>query len=213
MLFARCTLLPLFLFFSPFSRPSWSIHRAKCSTLPTFSNGFTQFARVSIVHNQCRHLSVSFCSAHLARSNVFLSSEAYCSFGFPDKIPCCTLQWNNFEFWRFTVLLFPQDLICLGPIGKSHARRSVSCCTFFLQKWTFSSMSHKLVLQFLLWCTHCLGVLVAFRFFDGEECASQVKLNVQGLSRLWVHGSTTEDFSHSNLRIQVFPCLSLCILI
>ena len=56
------------------------------------------------------------------------------------------------------------------------------------------------------------------RFFDDEvACLKPSSINVQQLSslicpRLSTHSSTTEDVSHPNLRIQVFPCLSLCIL-
>ena len=69
---------------------------------------------------------------------------------------------------------------------KSQARRSVSCCTFFLRM--ASSIKHQLVLQFLSWWTHCLGVRVASRLFGDEWCVSRqvpcprsVELDLSGL--------------------------------
>ena len=57
--------------------------------------------------------------------NVFLSSKSYCSFEFPNKIPCCTLQWNEVEKFLAVHLfsgpnasLFLQSLTCLGPNTK-----------------------------------------------------------------------------------------------
>ena len=69
---------------------------------------------------------------------MFWSSESFCSFGFPNQIPCCTLQWNKVKFSRFSHSLgqmlrgFRKVQSVLGQMWKSHTRRCVSGCMFSL---------------------------------------------------------------------------------
>ena len=78
--------------------------------------------------------------------NVFLSSESYCRFVFPEKIPCCIHQRNTTKLSCFAHPLgqicccFRQVLSVLGKVIKSRASRSVSCCISSLQNWTHSSV-------------------------------------------------------------------------
>ena len=151
----------------------------------------------------------------LSRKTVILSTcsclrNRIAAFGFPNKIPYCTLQWNKVEFSWFSssgpnVLLFPPSLICLGP--KLESLNSKICIVLHLLSSELDSFfrPHPLALQFLSWCTHCLGVLVASRFFDDEGCISQAKSSVQEMSRLMYpdsskHVSPTENVSRPNLR-------------
>ena len=54
----------------------------------------------------------------------------------------------------------------------------------FFKIGLFLPPNTNLSCSFLSWCTHCLGVRVASRFFDDEACVFQVRFNVQKLSSL-----------------------------
>ena len=67
------------------------------------------------------------------------------------------------------------------------------------------------------WRVHCLGVRVASSLHD-EWSVSPVRFNLEELPSVICSNAEhtvqqTEDASHPNLRIQVFTCLCLCILI
>ena len=75
-----------------------------------------------------------------------------------------------------------------------HTCRSVTCCIFTLQNLTLPTIQHYLVLKFLSWCSHRLGLRVCI------QCLGIVLCH---LSQLETHGSTTKNFSQQNLRNKV----------
>ena len=150
--------------------------------------------------------------------NVFLSSESYCSSGFTDHIPCCTLQWNKVEFSRFThhfglnvSALFPQSWSKQESLMHADLYRvpfSFNRIGLFLPSNTTLSCNVPRGV-----CTHCLGVLVASRFFDDEGCVSPTCMSKN--SPVWsVPTLNTTVQQQKTLCIRIFeskcvPCLSL----
>ena len=151
---------------------------------------------------------------------MFLSSISQRCFGLSHQISRCTFQRDKVEFTRLAHLLakfslFQQDPICLGLSMK------VSCKQICIVLPHLSSESDS-VFRLTPVCLGSFfrGVLTVFVFALHPESlmmsgaclksSSMSKFQFAQL-RLQTYGSTTEGFSHLNLRIQVFPCLSLCI--